>query len=324
MTILLTGATGFVGLALTRQLHQQDRPLIAAVRRVGNTLPAAIQQVPVGDLLPNNDWEAALDPVDTVIHLAARVHIMRDTAVDPLTVFRQTNTVATLNLAQQAAEAGVRRFIFLSSIKVNGESTTSRPFNATDLCHPTDPYALSKYEAEQSLMQVAQETGMEVVIIRPPLVYGPNVKGNFQQLMNWVYKGIPLPLGAIKNKRSFLALDNLTDLIMICIEHPAAANEIFLASDGQDLSTTEWLKRLGHALNCPTRLLPIPQTLLALGLQTMGKANIAQRLCGSLHIDMTKTQQLLSWHPPFTVEDALDKMAKAWLTQHHSRHSSLS
>ena len=315
-TLLLTGATGFVGSALTQHLHQQGCSLTATVRHVTNNLLPSIQQTPIGDLLPNTDWTLALNNVDTVIHLAARVHVMNDTAADPLEAFRRTNTAATLNLAQQAARSGVRRFISLSSIKVNGESTKNKPFTAEDNYIPTDFYGLSKYEAEQGLCEIAKQTGMEVVIIRPPLVYGEGVKGNFQSMMQWIHKGIPLPLGSVHNQRSLVALDNLIDLITLCIDHPAAANQTFLVSDGEDLSTTDLLRRLGSALNKSARLLPVPQVMLTTALHLLGKETIAQRLCGNLQVDISKTRDLLGWQPIISVDEALQKTAQAWLAKH--------
>jgi len=328
MTILLTGATGFVGSALTQHLLTQGYTLTAAVRRPTDTLPNTIQQIPIGELLPDTDWTPSLKHVDTVIHLAARVHVMHDTATNPLAAFRTTNTAATLNLARQAAAAGVRRFIYLSSIKVNGEHTTAgKPFTADDTLTSLapcgrgaggegfllDPYALSKYEAEQALRELAQQTGIEVVIIRPPLVYGPGVKANFLSMMRWLHKGIPLPLGSIHNQRSLVALPNLIDLITTCIDHPAAANQTFLVSDGEDLSTTELLQRLSKAIGKPARLLPIPQMLLETGLTLLGKRAIAQRLCGSLQLDISKTRDLLGWTPPVSVDAALHQTAQTYL-----------
>lgn len=331
MTILLIGATGFVGSTLTQHLHQQGYSLIAAVRRLSNTLPNTIKQTPTGDLLPNTDWTGTLHNMDTVIHLAARVHIMYDTAADPLAEFRHTNTAATLNLAQQAAAAGIRRFIYLSSIKVNGETTQQgQPFTPDDTLHTThplrekgsgweglDPYAQSKQEAEQGLHTIAQQTGMEVVIIRPPLVYGANAKGTFNQLIKTVASGIPLPLGSIHNQRSLVALPNLIDLITTCIHHPAAANQTFLVADGEDLSTTELLKRLSKALGKKPRLLPVPQKLLETSLNLIGKRAIAQRLCGNLQIDISKTRDLLGWTPPVSVDEALRQTAQAYLQSQH-------
>lgn len=313
MNILLTGATGFIGQALVRHLDQQGFAVTAAVRRFTNTLSASIRQTVVGDLLPNFDWTSALANVDIVIHLAARAHIMRDTATDPLASFRLVNTVGSLNLARQAA-AGVRRFIFISSIKVNGEVTNQREkFTAFDASVPDDPYGFSKYEAEQGLKEISAQTGMEIVIIRPPLVYGIGVKGNFLSMMRWLHKGIPLPLGAVHNQRSLVALDNLIDLITVCIDHPAAANQIFLVSDGEDLSTTELLTRLGTALGNSARLLPVPASWLHNILFLLGKKDIAMRLLGSLQIDMRKTCELLNWSPPITVDEALKKTAEAYL-----------
>ncbi|WML90399.1 SDR family oxidoreductase [Thiothrix lacustris] len=299
--ILITGTTGFVGSALLPALsqHHQTRP---------------ITRTEFGDLLPTTDYTAALTHADVVIHLAARVHVMQDTATDPLAAFRNTNTAGTLNLARQAAAAGVRSFIFLSSIKVNGEHTTaSNPFTTDDTHIPTDSYGISKYEAEQGLRELAVQTGMEVVIIRPPLVYGPGVKANFLSMMRWLHKGIPLPLGAIHNQRSLVALDNLVDLITTCIDHPAAANQTFLVSDGEDLSTTELLQRLSHALGKPARLLPIPQSWLETALTLVGKRAIAQRLCGNLQVDISKTRDLLGWTPPLSVDEALRQTAQAYL-----------
>lgn len=302
MNITLTGTTGFVGSALLLSLSQRH-----SVRPITRT--------EFGDLLPTTDYTAAFTHSDVVIHLAARVHIMHDTAADPLEAFRRTNTAGTLNLAHQAAIAGVRRFIYLSSIKVNGEHTQpNQSFTGFDKDHiPTDPYAISKQEAEQALHQLAFETGMEVVIIRPPLVYGAGVKGNFKSMMNWINKGIPLPLGKINNHRSLVALPNLIDLITTCIDHPAAANQTFLVSDDEDISTTELLTRLGQALNKPARLLPVPQKLLETTLNILGKQAITQRLCGNLQIDMTHTCQTLNWKPPVSVDDALHQTAKAYL-----------
>ena len=259
MKLLVTGATGFVGSALVSALHARGHAVRSAVRRAGS---GAQNEVVVGDLqAPNHDaLRHALAGTDTVVHLAARVHVMADSQRDPLAVYRAANVAPTECLARAAAEAGVERFVFLSSIKVNGEGTQGgSAFTERDEPAPQDAYALSKYEAERVLHQVAQETGLEVVIVRPPLVYGPGVKGNFGALMNWVYRGMPLPFGRVTaNRRSLVGLDNLVDLIVTCIEHPGAANQVFLAGDGEDMSTAELLKRLGMALGRPARLLPVP------------------------------------------------------------------
>jgi nucleoside-diphosphate-sugar epimerase len=241
---------------------------------------------------------------------------MDDTSSDPLVEFRKVNLDGTLALARQASAAGVRRFIFISSIKVNGEGTApTQPYKAGDDSAPLDPYGVSKLEAEQGLRALATDTGMEVVIIRPVLVYGPGVKANFLNMMRWLHKGVPLPFGAIHNRRSLVALDNLVDLIVTCIDHPAAANQTFLVSDGEDLSTTELLRRMGTALGKPARLLPVPSWLLETGAAMLGKQALSQRLCGSLQVDISKTRELLNWTPPVSVDEALRKTAKHFLEQ---------
>ena len=265
----------------------------------------------IGDIGPDTNWETALEGVDTIVHTAARVHVMKDSTKDPLREFRKVNLEGTLSLGRQAAYASVKRFIFISSIKVNGESTASgKPFSANDLPDPADPYGISKWETEVGLHQLAKETGMEIVIVRPPLIYGPGVKANFLRMMRWVNNGVPLPLGAIHNKRSLVALDNLVDLIITCVEHPAAANQTFLAGDDEDLSTTELLQCMGNALGKPARLIPFPAGLLTLAAFLLGKRDVAQRLCGSLQVDISKARELLGWSPPVSVEDGLRKTAE--------------
>lgn len=313
--ILVTGATGFIGNAvLARASSDPMLQLRAAVRSQLWNLPAGVEPVLVGDLAPDTDWAQALSGVDVIVHTAARVHVMRDSAADPLAEFRRTNVAGTLNLARQAVDAGVRRFVFISSIKVNGEQTLpGRPYTASDLPAPVDSYGISKYEAEHGLLQLARETGMEVVIIRPVLVYGPGVKANFLSMMRWLHKGIPLPLGAIHNRRSLVALDNLVDLIVTCIRHHAAANQTLLAADGEDLSTTMLLRRTAVALGRPARLIPVPALVLRTAARWLGKADFVQRLCGSLQVDISKTQQLLNWVPPVSVDHALGETATHFL-----------
>lgn len=311
--ILVTGATGFVGGALVRRLAADSacEEVVAAVRRQVEALPDGVRQVQVGDLLPSTDWGLALQGVNAVVHCAARVHVMQDDATDPLLAYCEVNVNGTLNLASQAAEAAVRRFVFISSIKVNGEFTAvGKPFTADDVSAPEDPYGISKYEAEQLLRQMAAETGMEVVIIRPPLVYGLGVKANFESMMRWLARGVPLPLAAVtENRRSFVALDNLVDLIVTCLNHPAAANQTFLVGDGEDLSTAELLKRMGTAMGRPARLFYAPPALLKLGATILNKLGIYQRLCGSLQLDIAKTRQLLGWTPPVSVDEGLRRAA---------------
>ncbi len=308
--VLITGANGFVGRALCAKAHADGLFIKGAVRSV-QTLSDDIESVATGEIDGNTDWRNALQDINVIVHLAARVHIMEDRASDPLQAFRKINVDGTLNLAKQAALAGVQRFVFISSIKVNGESTESgQAFHADDIPMPVDAYGISKREAEDALRQLASETGMEVVIIRPPLVYGVGVKANFYSMMRWLDKGIPLPLGAIHNQRSLVALDNLVDLIMTCIQHPAAANQTFLVSDGEDLSTSELLRRMATALGKPARLLPVPVWLLHKVASLLGKQAVAQRLCGSLQLDITKTQQVLNWTPPVSVTEALQKTAQ--------------
>lgn len=241
---------------------------------------------------------------------------MDDKTADPLQAFRKVNVQGTLALARQAALAGVRRFIFISSIKVNGEGTVlGKPYTPFDMPAPQDPYGISKMEAEHGLRELAGATGMEVVIIRPVLVYGAGVKANFRSMMSWLNKGVPLPLGAIHNKRSLVSLDNLVDLIVTCVDHPAAANETFLVSDGEDLSTTEMLRRMGQALGKNARLLPVPAGLLEAGAAMLGKRAVAQRLCGSLQVDIRHTRETLNWNPPVSVDDGFRAAASAFLNE---------
>ena len=313
--ILLTGATGFLGSAISRRLVEDEQyQLISAVRKKSGNLISGIPTVLIEGLYADTDWSSALSNIQVVIHTAARVHVMNESSCDPLTEFRKINVEGTLNLARQAAAAGVNRFIFISSIKVNGESTViDEPFTANDQPNPVDPYGISKWESEVGLQKLAKETDMDIVIIRPPLVYGPGVKANFYNMMRWISRGIPLPLGAIKNKRSLLALDNLVDLIIVCVEHPAASNQVFLVSDGNDFSTTELLIEVGKALGTPARLIPIPAGVLKIAAISLGKRNVSQRVLGSLQVDITKTQELLNWEPPVSVEEALLKTANDFL-----------
>lgn len=319
-TILVTGASGFVGSALCSRLATMDGfAARAAVRGTGRGCMAGVQAVTVSDLAATTDWALALAGVDVVVHAAARVHVMKETAADSLAEFRQVNVEGTLNLARQAAAAGVRRFIFISSVKVNGEaSAPGQPLCADDAPAPQDAYGLSKHEAEQGLRQLAAATGMEVVVIRPVLVYGPGVKANFHSMMRWVQRGVPLPFGAVDNRRSLVSLANLVDLIITCIDHPGAANQTFMASDGEDVSLTHLLLALGRALGKPARLVPVPSGLLRRAAQLLGRRDLAQRLLGSLQVDIEKNRQLLGWQPPFTLEQGLNMAARSFLDARRS------
>ncbi|MDD1151329.1 SDR family oxidoreductase [Pseudomonas idahonensis] len=316
--ILLTGASGFVGGAVHECLSKiSTQKLTLAIRKpmqglISSTITAQIDQID-----GFTDWTQALLDCDVVIHAAARVHVMHDSSLDPLAEFRKVNVDGTLNLAQQAAQKGVRRFIFISSIKVNGEETSlDEPYTADVEPAPVDPYGISKMEAEKGLVTIASQTGMEVVIIRPTLVYGPGVKANFLSMMQWLYKGIPLPFGAIYNRRSLVALGNLVDLIVTCIDHPKAANQTFLVSDGDDLSTTVLLEKMGAALGRTARLLPVPSGVLKFGAAMLGKKSLSQRLCGSLQVDIEKNRELLGWSPPITVDVAIGLTAKHFIDSH--------
>ncbi|MDQ0979854.1 UDP-glucose 4-epimerase family protein [Pseudomonas synxantha] len=312
-TYAITGATGFVGSAVLERLAAQAGVEIRAlVRRVGVKLPGNAVAVQVGEdfLLEGGQ---PLEGVDVLVHCAARVHIMSDASIDPLSEYRSVNVAGTLKLAESAARSGVKRFIFISSIKVNGEGTVpGKPYTADDMPAPVDAYGISKMEAEQRLMLLGNATGMEIVIIRPVLVYGPGVKANFRSMMSWLNKGVPLPLGAIPNQRSLVALDNLVDLVVTCLDHAAAANQTFLVSDDDDMSTTELLKRMGEALQTPVRLIPVPAWLLLRGAALLGRKDVARRLCGSLQVDISKTRSLLGWTPPLTVAQALSKTARSF------------
>lgn len=305
--VLLTGANGFVGSATTKALLRSKFEVLQAVRKSTN-----LDEISIGDVDGGTDWTKALIDCSVVIHCAARVHMMQDSVSDPFSEYQKVNVAGTLNFARQAARAGVKRFVFLSSIKVNGEATCKGvPYTDHDVASPEDAYGISKAEAETGLRLLSNETGMEVVIIRPPLVYGPGVKGNFSNLMSWVSRGLPLPFGlATSNRRSFVGLDNLVDLILTCIDHPNAANETFLVSDGEDLSTTDLLGRIGLALNRPARLIPVPVSILIIASRLLGKSSIAQRLLGSLQVDISKTCTLLNWKPPVSVDEGLRRAAQ--------------
>lgn len=306
--ILVTGATGFIGKALITGLMLQDYHVVAAVRSEIPSVPQCHKVFVTSEIDEQTHWLEALDGVDVVIHLAARVHVMNDSMDDPLPEYRKVNTAGTLNLARQAVAAGVKRFIFISSIKVNGEKTGERggvAFSEDDVPCPQDAYAVSKWEAEQGLMTIAKETGLDVVIIRPPLVYGSGVMANFRSLVKWVKRGVPLPLGAVHNKRSFVALDNLVSFIILCIEHPRAPNEVFLISDGEDVSTTVLLQKIARALGKRSFLLSVPVGVMTFVAGLMGKNDVADRLFGSLQVDCSKAQELLGWKPVVSMDEGL-------------------
>lgn len=305
MKILITGANGFVGSYLAKKLSNIPIMKLTLAARVA--LPAEWgRSFKVNQIDSRADWSEALIGHQCVIHTAARTHIMKDDVSDPLTEYRRVNVDGTLNLARQSAESGVKRFIFISSVKVNGEQTSlGNPFTAEDAPAPEDAYGQSKWEAERGLMLIASDTGMEVVIVRPPLVYGLGVKKNFATLMKFVQLGIPLPFGAINNKRSLVSLDNLVDLTITCIDHPKAANQVFLAGDGLDLSTADLLRSLAKAARVSSRLIPVPASILIFTLNLLGKKAFAQRLFGSLQVDISKARDLLGWTPPISVEEGL-------------------
>ena len=323
MNILLTGATGFVGNSLLLRLKNGDKNynLSVVLRKLIAISPDMANRLLVDSLSNTTKWGTLLKGANVVIHCAARVHVMQDNSTDPLNEYRLVNVAGTLNLARQAAESGVKRFIFLSSIKVNGEQTDAgQAFTVDGATSPSDPYGISKLEAEQGLREIAATTGMELVIIRPPLVYGPGVKANFEKMVQWLSKGVPLPLANIQNKRSMVAIDNLVDLIVTCIDHPAAANQTFMVSDGDDLSTSDLLRRMAAALEPYTgkdaRLFYVPPALLTIGAKLVGKPDMAQRLCASLQVDISKTRKILGWKPPISVDEGLRRVAVGFAHTH--------
>jgi nucleoside-diphosphate-sugar epimerase len=311
--ILVTGAGGFIGRALCAQLLADGFLVRGVVRDLSRSvsLPQSMEIVQIGSMGPDTDWTDVISGVDSAIHLAARVHIMQDAAMDPLQEFRRVNLHGTECLARQAAQADVRRFVFMSTIGVNGSTTGSRAFTESNDPSPHNPYSVSKFEAEIGLKEVSAKTGMEVVIVRAPLVYGPSNPGNFLSLLRIIAKGIPLPLASVCNLKNFLYVENLADALACCAIHPNAAGQTYLVSDGEDVSTPELIQRVAAAMGKPARLFPFPPGLMRLAGRALGKSAAIERLLGSLQVDSSKIRRELGWKPPFTMADGLRETA-AW------------
>ncbi len=320
MVVLLTGASGFVGRAVLKTAQQRSIKIRPVLRSIisGEVKTDGIM---VSDLDGKTEWSQVLKGIDVVIHAAARNYNMRDEALDPLTEYRRVNVQGALKLACQAARVGVKRFVFLSSVKVNGESTgESHLFTPDDKVSPHDAYGLSKWEAEQGLWEIASQTAMEVVVVRPPLVYGPGVKGNLAGLLDLVRSGVPLPLAAVNNRRSFIGLDNLVDLLIRCVDHPNAAGKTLLVSDDHDLSTPELLRMIAKAMGRSARLFPVPVPLLFLAGRALGRLNEVDRLVGSLQVDSSATRELFGWTPPVSVEEGVGRMVRGYLAERDPGH----
>lgn len=325
-SVLVTGGNGFIGRALCAELIRRGHSVRASLRTSSVDMSIAdCQAVEISSIDAETDWADALHGITTVIHLAARVHVMRDDAINPLEEFRRVNVAGTEHLARVAAASGVKRLVYVSSIKVNGESTPfpanreieQSVFTESEIPSPQDPYGVSKWEAEQVLHRVAEETGLEVVIVRPPLVYGAGVKGNFAQMFKVLSKGIPLPLASVQNLRSLVYIGNLVDALILCATHPAAAGQTYLVSDGEDISTPDLLRQLGAAMGCPARLLPCPPSLLKFSAGLAGMTNQVERLLGSLQVDSGKIRRELNWTPPFTLEQGI-RMTAGQCCEAHS------
>jgi nucleoside-diphosphate-sugar epimerase len=308
--VLVTGANGFVGEHLCRYMLNNGYRVKAALRHIMPNWQLC-DQVAVGDIDNATDWSRALAGMDIVVHLAARVHVMQESEADPLTAFRRVNVEGSIALARQAAQSGVKRLIYLSSVKVNGEQTYGEPFKADDEPGPEDAYGISKWEAEQALREVSEQTGLELVILRPVLVYGAGVKGNLERLMALIKRELPLPLAGVSNRRSLLSIQNLLDFTRCCIEHPHAPGEVFLVSDGEDLSTPDLIRKMAQAMDCRARLFPVPVSLLRLGGWLTGRSPVIARLTEDLQVDIAKNRSQLGWTPVMSMERALREMVSA-------------